>query len=578
MKPTHRSFLRSIHVVTTAVFAAAVHPAHAQTNRDWIAGQSGALGDSTKYVGGVAPVNGDSVSSNGSGSLITFDETSAVTSLVNLKLNDASGAGTFTQTGGTLGVTGTLTFGGNGGSRQPTYNLDGGTLNAASFTWGYGSNNNLNINGGTLNTGSVIIGTAGGAKGYINMTSGSFTSNGTFSIGHSSSSGTINMSGGTMDVTTTTWRLGAGSGTTGTMNLSGNAAYSADVTGGTAYMSNNGGTSSLTLGGNASFTMTGHQLVVGQYNGTAVVTVNGGTLSAPELVLGGLNASSTVSATVALNGGTVVTGAIRKGASNNNALHLNGGTVKASAANTSFFSGLGMSLQSGGLTFDTNGHNVGIQNSISGTGGFTKTGAGTLTFSGTNTYDGITTVQTGTLVNQGTIGGSITVEAGGTLAGSGTTTGTATIDGTLAIGQSPGSMFFGSDLTLNGSAVFELGGSGAAGVDYDHAGVTGTLTYGGALHIVSHNGHNLAVNAAYNLFDAGSVAGNFASVSVGGLDLTYDALADAWTGSSGSTEYTFTEGDGVLTVVPEPAAATMLGSLGLLVLLRRRRGRFASPL
>jgi fibronectin-binding autotransporter adhesin len=572
MKPAHNPFRPLIAVLSVTAIAALAPVAFSQTTQAWITGETGAIDDETKYASGIAPVNGDSVTSNGSGSLITFDSTSTVTSLLNLKLNDSSGVSTFTQTSGTLDITGTLTFGGNGGSRQPTYNLNGGTLNATNFTWGYGSNNNLNINGGTMNTGAVKIGTAGGAKGYINMTSGSFTSNGDFSLGHSSSAGTLDMSGGTMDVTTSYWRLGAGSGTTGTMALSGNADYSVSVNGGgTAYMSNNGGTSLLTLSDNAKFTMTGFDLVVGQYNGSATVTVDGGTLTASQVVLGGLNASSSVAASVSLNGGTVVTGAIRKGNSSNNTLNLNGGTVKASAANSNFFDGLAMSLQSGGLTFDTDGNEVGIGNDISGTGAFTKKGAGALTFSGTNTYEGLTTVENGTLVNNGSIAASITVNADGALAGSGTVSGATTVNGTLAIGSSPGSMLFEGDLTLAGIAEFELGGSATAGTDYDHANVIGTLTYGGALDILSHNGYDLATSAAYNLFDAGTTDGNFTSVSVGGLDLTYDGLSDTWSGTSGTTEYSFSESDGVLTVVPEPAAA-LLGSIGMLILLRRRRG------
>jgi autotransporter-associated beta strand protein len=48
-------------------------------------------------------------------------------------------------------------------------------------------------------------------------------------------------------------------------------------------------------------------------------------------------------------------------------------------------------------TINTNGHNVGIASTISGTGALTKAGAGTLTLSGTNSYQGATTIEAGTL-------------------------------------------------------------------------------------------------------------------------------------------------------------------------------------
>jgi len=115
MKSKHRFLLRAIPCLTTIL--AVSHPSHAAT-QSWIAGGTGSFQDSTKYTSGIAPVNGDIVTSDGAGSNITFDNTSPVTSLATLSLNVTSGATVFNQSSGTLSL-GTLNFGGGGGSAAP---------------------------------------------------------------------------------------------------------------------------------------------------------------------------------------------------------------------------------------------------------------------------------------------------------------------------------------------------------------------------------------------------------------------------------------------------------------------------
>lgn len=216
----------------------------------------------------------------------------------------------------------------------------------------------------------------------------------------------------------------------------------------------------------------------------------------------------------------------------------------------------------------------------------TKSGLGTQVLSGTNTYTGATTVTQGTLVVNGNIStGLVTVGASGTLGGTGTVGGATTVNGTLAVGTSPGTMTFTNTLGLNGTTVMEIDGTAGAGVDpngHDFinltgAGAAGVLTYGGTMTLdigtTFGNGTYL-----WNLFDFASETGGFTSIT---LDDEYSgSLSESTLGSgvwgltSGSNTWQFTESTGVLgltvNVIPEPGAA-LLGSLGMLMLLRRRR-------
>jgi hypothetical protein len=114
----------------------------------------------------------------------------------------------------------------------------------------------------------------------------------------------------------------------------------------------------------------------------------------------------------------------------------------------------------------------------------------------------------------------------------------------------------------------EIGGT-TLGSGYDSIAVSGLLTSGGDLDIVSYNAFNLAQVASYTLFGVnGGETGTFASVSVGALALVNDS--GVWSAEDAGWTYTFTESTGQLVVIPEPRAA-LLGSLGLFFLLRRRR-------
>jgi autotransporter-associated beta strand protein len=241
---------------------------------------------------------------------------------------------------------------------------------------------------------------------------------------------------------------------------------------------------------------------------------------------------------------------------------------------------------------------------LAGSVGLNKSTAGTVTLTGNNTYSGTTTISAGTLaigtggsiasssiidVQSGTVLNvtgveGFTVGSGQTLTGNGTISGATTVSGTLAPGASPGTLTFENALTLSGTTAMEIDGLAGAGVNpggHDFinltgAGAQGVLTYGGALSLDFGVLSAFGVGSySWNLFDFASEAETFSSVSLAGFysgSLLDGDANGVWELTSGVNQWTFTESTGVLglTVVPEPGAA-LLGGLGLLALLRRRR-------
>lgn len=341
-------------------------------------------------------------------------------------------------------------------------------------------------------------------------------------------------------------------------------------------------------------------------NGSVVKTGNG--------VLN-LNVASSYTGGTTLGAGTINIGAAISGSnsaigSTSGTLTVNGGTLNMAGNNVT----VGNLTGSGGVISGTTGTRTltigsgdagggNFQGQINtGTGGttaLTKTGNGTITFSGINGYSGATLVSGGklTISSTGTINSTSGVSigagefnynsstalsqpvsfsgTGGTLSGSGAISQTVNITAgnTLAIGNSPGTMSFGSNLTVGGTYLYELtGGSTTA----DLGDVTGNLTLGGILDLVQLGTYTAGNKFTLFAYD-GTLSGVFKDfggatdilddtnfTDAGGIwTMNYNDINPGLNGGSGSRYVT-------ITAIPEPSAV-LLGGLGMLMLLRRRR-------
>ncbi|MCB1133452.1 MAG: autotransporter-associated beta strand repeat-containing protein, partial [Verrucomicrobiae bacterium] len=201
---------------------------------------------------------------------------------------------------------------------------------------------------------------------------------------------------------------------------------------------------------------------------------------------------------------------------------------------TSVNAGTINTLRVGNLNTDT--EFAGTLGGGGGTVALEKVGNGTLTLSGTNAYTGDTLVSAGTLLVTGALGNTAVTVDGGTFGGTGVVGGSFSLDS---------GFFHVADLA-------------------DPLDVTGTVTLFSGFGVGDLLGLNWSevTNGTYTLINGTLGTGVFGS-------LANNSLISAFDLGSGRSAY-FQEGSLQLVVVPEPGAA-LLGSLGVLALLRRRR-------
>jgi len=103
----------------------------------------------------------------------------------------------------------------------------------------------------------------------------------------------------------------------------------------------------------------------------------------------------------------------------------------------------------------------------------------------------------------------------GALSGNGTSgSGQVFIEGDARPGFSAGVMAFGGDVSYGPLASLEIELGGADAAQYDRVTVAGQLSLGGTLNVTLLNGYVPAAGTCFNVWDAGSVAGQFGQANM----------------------------------------------------------------
>jgi autotransporter-associated beta strand protein len=317
---------------------------------------------------------------------------------------------------------------------------------------------------------------------------------------------------------------------------------------GTAISENGGartltktGAGLLTLGTNNTFSggvvLTAGTLGLGSSSalGSGALTINGGALASS------VNARTLTNAVTV--GGDFTLGGLSNSITLNGTVDLGGATRTLTLANSATIGG---GISNGGLTLSS------------------SNATRTLTLNSNHTYSGATLVSSGTLLVNGALANSssVSVSSQATIGGNGSMANSLTVDGGAflqpgATTGAVGSLATGT-LTLNGNYLATLTANGVN----DFLNITGSANFAGTIAPVLF-GYSPVANDAFNLADwTGSFSGT-PTFDYSGATLDEGLAWDSTTFAS----------DGALRVVviPEPNAAALLGSLGLLALLRRQR-------
>ncbi|MFM1904445.1 MAG: hypothetical protein RLZZ440_2345, partial [Planctomycetota bacterium] len=293
------------------------------------------------------------------------------------------------------------------------------------------------------------------------------------------------------------------------------------------------------ISGSGSLIVTGRSLGLSGTNPafTGEVRIDGG-----EVRYGGDVFGTAAAGIVLENGGTLTSiagGAIITINDNIRSDNSGGGNTIRRNFGSTLFTGE-FTTDGGSTTIDviTGNRSMEFSNSISGTGGIDKTGSGTLIASGTASYAGDTLVSSGTLLISGALTASnVTVASGAAIAGGGT------LGGDLFVADGGLVDITGGPLTVQAGATVSFGS-----FDFDDiSGLTVDATTTDGIYTILSGGFTLDPSNISHYTEA-----NKATLAPGKF---------AW----------FESGSLNLVVVPEPSAASLIGLIGFLGLLRRRR-------
>jgi autotransporter-associated beta strand protein len=224
------------------------------------------------------------------------------------------------------------------------------------------------------------------------------------------------------------------------------------------------------------------------------------------------------------------------------------------------------------------GADIVIGGVVSGTNtGITKTGANTLTLTAANTYTGATNVNVGTLIVNGSIASSslTTVASGATIGGSGTVGALTVSSGGFINPGATGGTGILSTGNYTQAGTYNVGiASTVPGTGHDQINVTGTVNITSGSLTTSFSGTGYAAgNLIFILLNDGAdaITGTYNGLAQNATVTSHDGFNWQISYTANSSLGTFTGGNDIaLRAIPEPSAV-LLGSLGTVFLLLRRR-------